>query len=229
MLIKMGATDEVIYRLMRNRILQAVATFIVISLSYFVYNSFLFIGLGVVLAIIIYFNSLQQMKKRYILFSFEQELQFSKFARLIGPYLKKNGGNAPLYAIFNKVMPRLNEPMQKELYHLMSEMVVKPNDITPFISFARRLGDSDFAVSFMTSLYDYQHSTNDISVIDELVQIANNALMKNIDIVVKFKLRKYRHIPTLFTASIIVVLLGFFVAMFIDMGSQIGNFSSLGK
>lgn len=229
MLIEMGASDKVIYRIMRNRILQTLATFIIISLMYFIFDSVWIFVIATVLSGVIYYNGFNQMKNKYILFSFEQELQFSKFARLIGPYLKKNGGNAPLYAIFNKVMPRLKEPMQKELYHLMSEMVANPTEIAPFISFAKRMGDSDFAISFMTSLYDYQHSTNDITVIDELVQIANDALMKNIDVVVQYKLRKYRHIPTLFTASIVVVLLGFFVGMFIDMGSQIGNLSTIDK
>lgn len=229
MLIEMGATDKVMYRFMRNRILQTLATLFIFSATYFMVKSIWLLVIAVGLSGVIYYNGFKQMKNKYILFSFEQELQFSKFARLIGPYLKKNGGNAPLYAIFNKVMPRLKEPMQKELYHLMSEMVANPTDIAPFIAFAKRMGDSDFAISFMTSLYDYQHSTNDISVIDELVQIANDALMKNIDVVIQYKLRKFRHIPTLFTASILVVLLGFFVGMFIDIGSQIGNFSSLDK
>lgn len=229
MLIEMGATDKVMYRIMRNRILQTLATFIIFSSLYFIFQTIFVFVVAAGLSGIIYYNGFQQMKNKYILFSFEQELQFSKFARLIGPYLKKNGGNSPLYAIFNNVMPRLNEPMQKELYHLMSEMVSNPSDIAPFISFAKRMGDSDFAVSFMTSLYDYQHSTNDLSVIDELVQIANDALMKNIDVVVQYKLRKYRYIPTLFTVSIIFVLMGFFVAMFIDIGSQVGNLSSVGK
>lgn len=225
MLLDMGATDEVMYRIMRKRILLALLVFLIFSAIYFVLSIVWIFAVALVLSLFIYFNSYKQMKTKYMVFSFEQELEFSKFARLIGPYLKKNKGNVPLYAVFNKVMPRLSTPMQKELYRLMSEMVANPNDITPFNMFAKRMGDSDFAIAFMTALFDYQTSTSDISVIDELVQMANHALMKNIDVIIDYKLGKFRFVPIVFTASVMIILLGFFVAIFIDTSSQIGNFS----
>lgn len=225
MMIEMGGTDEEIYRIMRKRVFQALLVFVMFASIYFMTKSIWFVVIALVLSLIIYFNSYKQMKTRYRVYSFEKELEFSKFARLIGPYLKKNDGNTPLYGVFNKVLPRLSVPMQKEVYHLMSEMVTNPNDVGPFISFSKRMGDSDFAHAFMVALYDYQSSTNDITVIDELVLMANKALMKNIDEIISFKLSKFRFVPTLFTASIMFILLGFFVAMFIDTSHQIGSFS----
>lgn len=226
MMINMGATDADMDRIMKKRLLKALAVFFIFTLAYFVIKIIWILLAAVLLSLLIYFNEVRQMGSRHRVFKFEQELEFSKFARLIGPYLKKNNGNMPLYAVFNKVLPRLSEPMQKEVYRFMSEMVTTPNNVTPFIEFSKRMGNSDFSYSFMIALYDYQSTTNDITVIDDLVIMANTALMDKVDEIIRYKLSKFKFVPTIFTASCMIILLGFFVAMFIDSGQQVGSFSN---
>lgn len=166
-----------------------------------------------------------QMKKtetQYRAWKFERQLNFSKFSRLVIPYLKASGGSTALYTIFNKILARTENPDdRRSLYQLMGEMGDSPQDLTPFTSFAERSSGTDMSHLFMSTIFDFQQSTFDTSVIDELGQMAAEDMMNAIDEIIAMKLRRFVMFPTK------VVMCSFILVVGLGAGLMVHNFKDL--
>lgn len=164
----------------------------------------------------------KKIRSNYSTWKFQRHLQFSKFTRLLIPYLKQSKGQVSLYSVFNKILPRLEDEQDRNsLYKLMSEMSSKPSDIQPFIDYANRSSGTDMSVLFMSTIFDFQQSTFDTSVIDELGKIASEELINGIDEIINFKLRRFVFFPTKIVMSCFVIVIGFAIAVLISNLSQI--------
>ena len=171
---------------------------------------------ALILPIVFYKYKYNNILSQYTGWKFQRHLQFSKFTRLLIPYLKQNKGDASLYSIFNKILLRTeNQEDKNSLYKLMTEMSNKPNDIQPFIDYANRSSGTDMSVLFMSTIFDYQQSSFDTSTIDELGKIASKELIHGIDEIINFKLRRFVFFPTKIVMSSFVIVLGFAIAVLI--------------
>lgn len=221
MLKEMGNSHIAIEKFQKKRVKQALVVFV----SLFMFGLFLsrwFYLLSFVGAFLIYKSKYKQIAGKYSTWKFQRHLQFSKFTRLLIPYLKQSRGQASLYSIFNKILMRTeNEADQKSLYTLMSEMSNKPSDIQPFIDYAERSSGTDMSVLFMSTIFDFQQTTFDTKVIDELGRIASEELMTSIDEIIAFKLRRFAFFPTKIVMSSFVLVAGFAI------GVLISNFSTM--
>lgn len=169
---------------------------------------------GVVTAIGFYVMQAKSINNIYNQFRFERHLQFSKFTRLLIPYLKqkKDGGN--LYGVFAKIVKRLDYDTDKQLLmKLMQDMTDRPNDIQPFIEYAEQTSGTDMSVLFMQTVYDIRQGSADLDVIEELDRLASEELMAGIDSIIDFKSRKFVFYPTKIAMTSFILVVGFAVGV----------------
>jgi len=215
MLRNMGNTIQKIDKFQKQRIVQTVFVFIFLFFFALVFSSWFYM-LAFIAPIFYYRTKYRKVKSKYTIWRFQRKLQFSKFARLLIPYLKQSKGEVSLYSIFNKLLRRFdNQADKNSLYTLMTEMSNKPNDIQPFVDFAMRQSGTDMSVLFMTTVYDFRQSTKDTSVIDELGKIASEELMNGIDEIIRYKLQRFTFFPTKIVMSSFIIVLGFAVSVLV--------------
>ncbi|MFP7474281.1 hypothetical protein SFC55_25180 [Niallia taxi] len=215
MLIEMGNNQKSIDIFQKNRIIQTLFLMIIFFFLGLILSNWLYIGI-LVGSILFYKQQYQKVRSRYTNWRFQRHLQFSKFTRLLIPYLKQNKGDTSLYSIFSKIMLRIdNEQDKNSLYRFMTEMSSKPNDIQPFVDFANRSSGTDMSVLFMSTIFDFQQNTFDSSVIDELGKISSAELINGIDEIIIFKLKRFTFFPTKIVMSSFVIVLGFAIAVLI--------------
>ena len=211
---EMGNSRVAIDRFQRGRITQALAVFVITALlglvlGYVLGTNWLFLG-ALILPPIVYKMKYNNVKKMYSVLKFHRHLQFSKFTRLLIPYLKQSSGSVSLYSIFNKILQRTEtEEDRNSLYKLMTEMTASPSDVKPFIEFAERSSGTDMSILFMSTVFDFQQSSDDASVIDELGQIASEELMNGIDEIIEFKLKRFVFFPTKVVMASFILVVGF--------------------
>ncbi|MEY8742816.1 hypothetical protein AB9M62_25465 [Bacillales bacterium AN1005] len=215
MLQDMGNTQNKIDEFQKKRIRQSIVVMILFLFLGLFFSKWFYVGM-LVGTIFFYKKKYQTIRFKYSSWRFQRHLQFSKFSRLLIPYLKQNEGDVSLYSTFNKLMHRLvDEADRNSLYRLMSEMSSKPNDIQPFIDYANRSSGTDMSVLFMSTIFDFQQSTFDTSVIDELGKLASEELINAMDEVSAFKLRRFVFFPTKIVMSSFIIVVGFAISVLI--------------
>ena len=221
MLREMGNTNTAITKYQKTRFFQSIL-FLVISIIIAVVmkNSLVILG-GLVLGFLMYRSRFTSVRSMHNQWKFEREMAFSRFVRLLIPYLKQSGGSVSLYTTFNKMLGRMDdESDQESLYMLMGEMSDRPGDIQPFYDFAERSSGSDMAYLIMGTIYDFQETTTDTTVIDELGQMASEQMMKAIDEIIMFKIKRFGMFPTKVVMSSFVLVIGLAAGILIDAFSQ---------
>lgn len=169
---------------------------------------------GIATAIGFYIIQAKSINNIYNQFRFERHLQFSKFTRLLIPYLKqkKDGGN--LYGVFAKIVKRLDYDTDKQLLmKLMQDMSDRPNDIQPFVEYAEQTSGTDMSVLFMQTIYDIRQGSADLDVIEELDRLASEELMAGIDSIIDFKSRRFVFYPTKIAMTSFILVVGFAVGV----------------
>lgn len=194
-------------------------------------KSWIFIGVGLVMYLLLgkewyylagglataigfYVMQAKSINSTYNQFRFERHLQFSKFTRLLIPYLKqkKDGGN--LYGVFAKIVKRLDYDTDKQLLmKLMQDMTDRPNDIQPFVEYAEQTSGTDMSVLFMQTVFDIRQGSADLDVIEELDRLASEELMAGIDSIIEFKSRKFVFYPTKIAMTSFILVVGFAVGV----------------
>lgn len=225
---EMGNPDSAIQKYQKNRFFQSLLFAGLGLIIGIVMNNMLVVGGGAVLGIFMYISRLSSVRKMHNQWKFEREMAFSRFVRLLIPYLKQSGGNVSLYTTFNKMLGRLDDEDDREsLYMLMGEIGDRPGDIQPFYDFAERSSGSDMAYLIMSTVFDFQESTTDTTVIDELGQMASEQMMDAIDEIIAFKIRRFGMFPTKVVMSSFILVVGLAVGIVIDAVSQF-DFSGMG-
>ncbi|WMX58523.1 hypothetical protein [Peribacillus sp. R9-11] len=215
MLQEMGNTLKSVDQFQKKRLLQSLLVLVVFMICGLILSKWFYLG-SLIGSVLFFKMKHNKISSKYSTWKFQRHLQFSKFTRLLIPYLKQSKGQVSLYSIFNKILQRLEDEQDRNsLYKLMSEMSSKPSDIQPFIDFANRSSGTDMSVLFMSTIFDFQQSTFDTSVIDELGKIASEELISSIDEIINFKLRRFVFFPTKIVMSSFVIVLGFAIAVLI--------------
>lgn len=212
---EMGDNTKNIDAYQRKRVASSAFMFSIGMLLGLIIHPWLYLA-GPVLGLFWYKSKLNHVKNYYRSWKFMRQLNFSQFCRLVIPYLKVSGGNAPLYTVFNKILERTRDEVDRQsLYRLMSEMGSNPSEIQPFLDFAERSSGSDMSHLFMSTIFDYQETTFDVSTIDELGQIASNDMMKSIDEIIRVKERRFVMFPTKIVMSSFILVAGLGLSLMI--------------
>lgn len=205
-------TDEMFIKFQKNRFRKCILFLLTGLMLGFIKIQLVLIG--VVLALVEWTRAYKQLKGYYNNSVFKKQLTFSKFTRMLIPYLLQS--NSTLYNVFNKMLLRLEDGHVKScLENLIIEMNNNPNSEDPFKEFALKASGTDQAVLFMTTLYDYQQNTFDSSVITELGKMASEQLFNGVDEIIDFKLRRFNMFPTKITMLSIIITFGYMISTFI--------------
>ncbi|WP_110925949.1 hypothetical protein [Bacillus massiliglaciei] len=211
MCMEMGFTEERFIKYQKKRFLRAVLFgFPLIIVSFFFQWWWVFAGIAI--SGFLWWNEYNRAKKFYGNFNFEKQLQFSKFTRMLIPYLLQT--DATLYSVFTRLLDRL-EPghLKNSLERLLIEMNEFPNSEVPFVRFAKDASGTDSSILFMTTLYDFHQNTFDHSIIMELGQLSSEQLFEGVDEIIAYKLRKFSMYPTKLTMASFVITLGYAICM----------------
>lgn len=218
MLHRMRYSEDKFYEIQKKRVIRgALMLLLTIFLSLFswVYGVF-----GLILTVVQWMSQYRSIKGSYRNFIFKQQLNFSKFARMLIPYLYEDG--ATLYSVFNRLLNRLEESYVKQcLERLIIDMNNHPNSAIPFKEFGETASGTDEGVLFMHTLHDYQQNSFDRSIIQELGRMASEDLFKGIDEIIAFKLRKFNLFPTKLTMINLIIVMGYMLAVFMDLFKDI--------
>lgn len=212
---EMGDSEEAISSFQKKRVLVSLAVLLVGGIIGFLLHPIV-AGVGFVVALLAYIMKARSVDAYYKNWKFERQLAFSKFTRLVIPYLKSSDGNMALYTIFNRIIRRMEDPEDKRnLYQLMGEMGEDPTNIQPFLDFAERSSGTDMSHLFMTTIFDFQQTTFDVTVIDELGKLASEDMMESVDEIIAFKLQRFAMFPTKIVMSSFLLVAGLAVGMMI--------------
>lgn len=215
-LLEIGDPIRKIDKFQRKRVLFSLFIVLIGCLAGAFVHVWLYIA-GPLFGFMFYKMQAKKVNNFYNVWKFERQLNFSKFTRLVIPYLKASGGNVALYTIFNKILKRTeNESDRKSLYQLMGEMGDNPADIQPFIDYAERSSGTDMSHLFMSTIFDFQQSTFDVSVIDELGKMASEDMMSAIDEIVAMKLKRFVMFPTKVVMSSFILVAGLGAGLMVD-------------
>lgn len=213
---EMGDTTKNIDKFQRKRMLFSLFIVLIGCAAGAFVHVWLYLA-GPLFGVVFYKMQAKKVDTHYKGWKFMRQLNFSKFTRLVIPYLKASGGTTALYTIFNKILKRTeDEADRRSLYQLMGEMGDNPESLDPFTDFAERSSGTDMSHLFMSTIYDFQQSTFDTSVIDELGRMASEDMMGAIDEIIDMKLRRFVMFPTKVVMSSFILVAGLGVGLMID-------------
>lgn len=216
MLREIGDTTAAIDKFQKKRVLMSVLLLLLGIPAGFFIHEYLYLA-GPVVGFVFYKMKAKSISNYYRAWKFERQLNFSKFTRLVIPYLKASGGTAALYTIFNKILKRTeNEADRRSLYRLMGEMGDNPADIQPFLDYADRSSGTDMSHLFMSTIFDFQQSTFDTQVIDELGKLAGEDMMNSIDEIIGMKLKRFTMFPTKIVMCSFILVAGLGAGLMLD-------------
>lgn len=219
---EMGHSDIAINQFQSKRIVMTVAVaFIFAVAGLFLMHWFYFAAL--IMPPLFWLSKYKTIQVQYQMYRFKREMEFTKFIRLLIPYLKRSNGQQSLYTVFNKIIRRMkHEADKRSLSQLMVEMSDNPDSVQPFIDFAKRASGNKRAIIFMTTIFHYRQSTFDMSVINELGQEASTQLMEGIQEIINSKLSRLTFYPMKLVYPILIVILGFAAGMLFDTWMTFG-------
>ena len=212
---EMGLNEQQIKARVNKRFRMTVLFFILSIMAASSVDKGYFYLFCLVVPFLIYKNDFWSLKKEFNVFSIEREIAFNSFRNLSIPYLKEQKEQVNLYTIFASLNTRVHPSLQNALFQLMNEMVAQPNSIKPFTNFAKKCSNSDDSLNFMLCLYDFQNSSVEISVIEELSQNANSQLLKLVDEVKAIKNKKVNSIPLFVALGCGLVLIPYLFSILI--------------
>ncbi len=213
---EMGDTTKNIDKFQRKRVLFSLFIVLLGCIAGAYLHVWLYMT-GPILGSVFYKMQSKKVDTYYKAWKFQRQLNFLKFTRLIIPYLKASGGSTALYTIFNKILKRTdNESDRRSLYQLMGEMGYDPESLKPFTDFAERSSGTDMSYLFMSTIFDFQQSTFDVSVIDELGRNASEEMMSAIDEIIHMKLRRFVMFPTKIVMTSFILVAGLGVGLMFD-------------
>ncbi|MCY8151330.1 hypothetical protein [Bacillus paralicheniformis] len=219
MLDEMGYNEQWLLKWQKKRFMKAMIMLVLGTLIGSIINTWIML-MGPLLALFVWMIEYRRVTMFYKKFQFDKQLQFNKFTRMLIPLLLEK--SATLYSALNKMLKRMDEGHVKSaLERLLIGLNDQPNSEEPFRKFAKDASGTDQAMLFMTTLYDYQQSSFDTSIINELGQMSSQQLFEGVRDIVEFKLRKFYMFPTKLTMASFLPIAGYAAAMIIDTISKL--------
>ena len=221
----MNTSDKFIKNWQLQRILLSLIISVMVSfLIVFVFKQKLLFSIGgPVVGIIFYILKFVDVNSKYKVYKFNRNLEFSKFARLIVPYLRQAKNGTGIYQIFSQMVNRMENPIDRQLMQrLMLQITDHPSELWPYIEFANKMSGTDFSITFMTLIYDISQGATDDNIIDDLGKEVSQQLMDIIRDIIEFKQKKFMSFPTMIVAPNMVLILGYMICMMIYQFGNLG-------
>lgn len=214
MCTEMGFTEERFIKYQKKRFFRSILFGFPLIVAAFFFQWWWALA-GFAITGFLWWNEYNRAKRFYGNFNFEKQLQFSKFTRMLIPYLLQT--EATLYSVFARLLDRLESGHVKDsLERLLIEMNEYPNSEEPFVRFAKSASGTDSSILFMTTLYDFHQNTFDHSIIMELGKLSSEQLFEGVDEIITYKLRKFSMYPTKLTMASFVITIGYAVCMILE-------------
>lgn len=219
---KMGHDAKTIEGWQKKRILQSLLVFI-LFLIFSLFVSKWLVLVGAVGAVAFYFMKISSLRKAYANHNFLKQIEFYKFFRLLIPYLYQSvQNNTGIFSIFTQMHSKMEEnAFKKSFSEFIADITYNPAKIEPYLRFAEDVSGTDRASLMMATVFDFQNSSPDVTVIQELSKTASEELFEGIEEIIIFKSRKFYLYPTYIVMSCLMPMLGFLIAYGYDVISNI--------
>lgn len=210
--VKMGTPIDVIQKRITTRFLVSIVAFIAGMLVGLMAKS---IGGGAVAGTLFggffYIFDIQRVSMNFKRFQLERQMAFSQFVRLAASYLPEMNDGSNMFAVFKKILPRLEHKRdRKALEKLMIDMQPDPDDPTPWNNFAKAFSVSQRATLIMATIQKmYQGDTNPANI-QALARDADNEVISQVDQIIRMKLHKFNNLTTKIMMTVAIPMIGFF-------------------
>ena len=176
---------------------------------------------GIALGGLMWMMDMNRTNVFYRDFALKRQLAFAQFTRLAAAYLPELAHGSNLYSVFKKLLPRMgNERDRAALEKLMIDMQQDPEDQGPFLTFAHEFSVSDRAELIMLSIQQMYLGDVDDRNIRTLADDANTDMMRQVDAIIDFKIKKFNNIATKIGMSAMIVVFGFFGLLLVNTFSS---------
>lgn len=176
------------------------------------------VAIMLVLSWLLYIQKLYSMRREWRTLRFVRQLDFAKFCRLLVPYLDEENANTSLNYIFPKIVDRMShEEDKREVRILIKKMTDDSNNLQPFLDFAKNMSNTDFSFLFMMTLYDIKEGAADPEIIARLGTMASDEVVARMKDIKRMKLAKFNKYTYVMAVSIVLFLMGYFLAIGADM------------
>lgn len=223
---QMNTSKKTIIKWQKNRCIVTLLLFSILGILAILMKPS-FIILAIFICLFFYFYHSVLVNKNYLAYKFERNLQFTKFARLVIPYLHQAKYGIGIYQILSQILPRMNSEDDKQLLRkLMVNTTNFPNSVNPFVDFAKKMSNTDFSITFMVILFDISQGAFDNRIINELGQEVTQQLMTAIDDIISYKQKKFMMFPTKLTMINFILIIGYLICILMYEITKLGNFGS---
>lgn len=171
-------------------------------------------GASVGVAAVLWFANIRQTSAYYRNWQLARQLAFAQFTRLAAAYLPELAAGNNLYSIFKKLLPRMKDDKDRTaLEGLMINMQIDPEDPKPFLDFAHKFTASDSAELIMLTIQQMYLGDVSDKNIRVLADDANKDMIRQIDTVINYKLRKFQQMTTIIAMLSMIVVFGFLMSL----------------
>lgn len=192
LLVKMDTSIKVVNAILLKRLIFLIApTFLTIIIA-IIARKLAIAPIGLVIGGILFFNSIRATSAYYRTFALRRQVAFAQFTRMCAAYLPELKDGINLYSLFEKIVPRLNDPNDRTaLQRLMINMQIDPKDPKPFLDFAKAFSVNERADLIMLTIQQMYLGDVDDSNIRSLAKDANHDLERQIDEVIRIKSQRF--------------------------------------
>lgn len=220
MLVKMDTSLGSIQRRMKNRVLLSGSVLVIATVfALILHNKFsaAIVGAAFLLGAGLWIMDSRKTTNYYREYRLERQIAFSQFTRLAAAYLPELAQGANLYSLFKKILPRMdNKRDHASLETLMIDMQVDPDDPGPFMAFAHEFSASDSAEMIMGTIQQMYQGNVDDHNIRALADLANRDMLRQIDDVITYKIKKFNNLTTRVAMCSMIVIFGFFGLLMVN-------------
>lgn len=220
MLVKMDTSLVSIQRRMRNRFLMSGFVVVIATIvALILHNKFsaAIFGAAFLLGAGLWILDSRKTTSYYREYRLERQIAFAQFTRLAAAYMPELSKGANLYSLFKKILPRMdNKRDHASLEALMIDMQVDPDDPKPFMTFAHEFSASDSAEMIMGTIQQMYQGNVDDHNIRALADLANSDMLRQIDDVITYKIKKFNNLTTRVAMCSMIVIFGFFGLLMVN-------------
>lgn len=222
---EMNTSDGFILKWQQQRVLYSALMGVFVILIGFYIKMPLIALFGPLLAFAWFFMKGKSIDQNYMVYKFNRALEFAKFTRLVVPYLRSdsNGGSeSRVYTTLSAVVGRLDTKEDRQLLAtLLYEMTQRPEDKQPYVDYAMKVGGTDFAITFMETIYDIRQGSANLNIVERLSRESNEQVQGLMKDIVRMKNKKLLMIATKATMPVMIIILGSIVAIAVQSFSGV--------
>lgn len=222
---EMNTSDAFILKWQKQRVLYSILMGVFVVLIGFYIKMPMIALFGPLLAFVWFFMKGKSIDQNYMVYKFNRALEFAKFTRLVVPYLRSdsNGGSeSRVYTTLSAVVGRLDTKEDRQLLAtLLYEMTQRPEDKQPYVDYAMKVGGTDFAITFMETIYDIRQGSANLNIVERLSRESNEQVQGLMKDIVRMKNKKLLMIATKATMPVMIIILGSIVAIAVQSFSGV--------